>query len=111
VTISGVDLSSLVGRDIVLMEDIIDTGLTMTHLIPTLTDAGAKSVRVAALLEKRTDRSCGFKAHFVGFSIPDAFVVGCGLDYEEAFREMPHICVINDKGVGHFKGFHGKLAK
>ena len=59
--------------------------------------------RVAALLEKRTSRSCGFKADFVGFSVPDAFVVGYNLDYNEAYREMPHICVINAAGIAYFK--------
>jgi hypothetical protein len=80
-----------------------DTGLTMTKLIPQLLAAGAASVRVAALLEKRTPHSCGFKADFVGFSVPDAFVVGYNLDYNEAFREMPHICVINAAGIDFFR--------
>ena len=58
---------------------------------------------VASLLEKRTPRACGFKADFVGFSVPDAFVVGYNLDYNEAFREMPHICVINAAGIDFFR--------
>lgn len=103
VRVSGVDLKTVVGRDIILAEDIIDTGLTMTKLIPQLLEAGAKSVRVAALLEKRTPHSCGFKADYVGFSVPNAFVVGYNLDYNEAFREMPHICVINDAGIEFFR--------
>ncbi len=103
VTISGIDMKTLAGRDIIIVEDIIDTGLTMTRLIPELEKHGIKSVRVAALLEKRTAKSCGFKADFVGFSVPDAFVVGYNLDYNEAFREMPHICIINDVGIEHFK--------
>ena len=86
----------------ILAEDIIDTGLTMTKLVPLLLEAGAASVRVASLLEKRTPRACGFKGDFVGFSIPDAFVVGYALDYNEAFREMPHICIISQKGIEHF---------
>lgn len=81
----------------------------MTKLIPMLTAAGARSVRVASLLEKRTPRSCGFKADFVGFSVPDHFVVGYGLDYNEAFREMTHICVIAPAGIAHFKA-HPTLA-
>ena len=92
-------MKTLAGRDLVLLEDIIDTGLTMSRLIPLLKEAGAASVRVASLLEKRTTRSCGFKADFVGFSVPDAFVVGYNLDYNEAYREMPHIAVINAAGI------------
>ena len=87
----------------ILAEDIIDTGLTMTKLVPLLLEAGAASVRVASLLEKRTPRACGFKGDFVGFSIPDAFVVGYALDYNEAFRDMPHICVINEAGKDVFR--------
>ncbi len=64
------------GRDLIIVEDIIDTGTTMSKLIPALEEYGPKSVRVAALLEKRTPKSCGFKADYVGFSVPDAFVVG-----------------------------------
>ena len=82
-----------------------NTGTTMSKLIPALEAFGPKSVRVAALLEKRTHKSCGFKADFVGFSVPDLFVVGHNLDYNEAFREMPHICIINDAGIAHFKDF------
>jgi len=103
VAVSGIDLRSVAGRDLVLAEDIIDTGLTMTKLLPQLRAAGARSVRVAALLEKRTPHACGFRADFVGFSVPDAFVVGYNLDYNEAFREMPHICVINQAGIDYFR--------
>ena len=78
-------------------------GLTMSKLIPMLSEQGPKSVRVAALLEKRTPKSCGFKADYVGFSIPDAFVVGYNMDYNEAYRDMPHLCVINAAGIDFFR--------
>lgn len=96
-------MKTLVGRDIIVVEDIIDTGLTMTKLVPELMAHGPTSVRVAALLEKRTEKSCGFKGDYVGFSVPDAFVVGYNLDYNEAFRDLPPICIINEKGVEFFK--------
>ena len=54
------------------------------------------AIRVASLVEKRTDRSNGFKADYVGFSIPDKFVVGYGLDYNQVYRDMMHIAVINE---------------
>ena len=55
------------------------------------------------MLEKRTARSCGFKAHYVGFSVPDLFVIGYNMDYNEAFRELPHVCIINQTGIQRFK--------
>ena len=103
VAISGIDMKTLQGRDVIVLEDIIDTGITMTALLPELKKHGPKSIRVGALLEKRTHKSCGFKADYVGFSVPDAFVVGYNLDYNEAFRDMPHICIINEAGIGHFR--------
>lgn len=73
----GLDLTHLKGRNVLLCEDIIDTGTTMSKLVPYLESFGPTSVRVATLLEKRTPKSIGFKGDFVGFSIPDKFVVGC----------------------------------
>ena len=110
VTISGADLSELKDRHVILCEDIIDTGLTMTKLLPELQKYGPSSVKVASLLEKRTERSCGYKADYVGFSIPDAFVVGYCLDYNEVFRDLNHICVINNEGIAKYKdGYKGSL--
>ena len=103
VTISGIDMKTLVGRDLIVVEDIIDTGVTMTQLIPELKKHAPTSVRVSALLEKRTHKSNGFKGDYVGFSVPDSFVVGYNLDYNEAFRDMPHICIINGAGIEHFR--------
>ena len=77
----------------------------MSKLIPMLMEHGPKSVRVASLLEKRTQRSCGFKADYVGFSVPDAFVVGYNMDYNEAYRDMPHLCVINQAGIDFFRSY------
>ena len=62
------------------------------------------SLKVATLLEKRTVRSCGFKADYCGFSIPDKFVIGYNIDYNEAFRDMGHLCVISQKGIDAFAG-------
>jgi hypoxanthine phosphoribosyltransferase len=75
----------------------------MAKLIPLLREYAPSSVRVASLLEKRTTKSCGFKADYVGFSIPDAFVVGYNMDYNEAYRDMPHLCVINGAGIDFFR--------
>jgi len=68
----------------------------MTKLIKYLEDGvQPASIRVASLTEKRTERSCGFQADYVGFSIPDKFIVGHGIDYNEAYREMGHIGIVN----------------
>ena len=107
--ISGIDLKTLKGRDLIIVEDIIDTGITMKALIPHLQACEPRSVRVSSLLEKRTTRSNGFKGDYVGFSVPDAFVVGYNMDYNEGFRDMPHLCVINGEGIEYFKS-HAVLA-
>ena len=103
VTVSGIDLNTLVGKEVLLVEDIIDTGVTMTKLLPLLQQHQPASIKVASLLEKRTEKSCGYQGDYVGFSIPDAFVVGYCLDYNEIFRDLEHICVINQKGIDHWK--------
>lgn len=103
VEISGVELEKLCGKEVVLVEDIIDTGKTMAKLIPHLEQYKPASIRVASLLEKRIGiQKPTFKADFVGFSIPNKFVIGYCLDYNDIFRELEHICVINEEGIEQF---------
>lgn len=91
------DLDTAVeGRDILIIEDIIDTGLTLSFLIATLQTRGARSVRLAALLDKHERRERNVKVDYVGFRIPDAFVVGYGLDYAERYRNLPFIAVLKN---------------
>lgn len=78
-----------------IVEDIIDTGATMVKLLDRLALVEPKSVRVTSLLIKKTSRSNGYIPDYVGFAIPDAFVVGYALDYNEYFRDLDHICVIS----------------
>ena len=87
------------GRDILVVEDIVDTGLTLTFLIGSLHQRGAKSVRLAALLDKFERRERDVKIDYCGFRIPDAFVVGYGLDYAERYRNLPYIAVIKDPSL------------
>src|SRR5215213_3828050 len=87
------------GRDILIVEDIVDTGLTLSFLIGSLHQRGAKSVRLAALLDKHERRERDVKIDYCGFQIPDAFVVGYGLDYAERYRNLPYIAVIKDPGL------------
>lgn len=78
-----------------IVEDIIDTGATMVKLLNKLKQYSPASVKVTSLLIKKTDRSNGYIPDYVGFAIPDAFVVGYALDYNEYFRDLDHICVIS----------------
>lgn len=97
-------LEALNGKDVLFVEDIIDTGLSMVKLLEYFGEnAKCPSLATATLLEKRTHRSNGFRADFIGFSIPDHFVIGYGLDYNEKFRDMSHICVISDDGIEKYK--------
>jgi hypoxanthine phosphoribosyltransferase len=84
------------GRDILIVEDIVDTGLTLSFLINILHQRGARSVRLAALLDKWERREREVQIDYCGFRIPDAFVVGYGLDYAERYRNLPFIAVIKD---------------
>lgn len=80
------------------MSSLADTGRTMQKLLETMKHHKPLTVRVASLLVKRTPLSCGYKPDFTGFEIPNHFVVGYALDYNEYFRDLPHVCVINDAG-------------
>ncbi len=89
---------SMIGKNVVLVEDILDTGLTMTYLKKLLMARQPKSFRIAALLDKPSRRKQPIHADYVGFSIPDEFVVGYGLDYAEKYRNLPDICVVPREG-------------
>lgn len=84
------------GRDILVVEDIVDTGLTLTYLLENLKSRGAASVKLAALLDKRDRRQKEVPIDYLGFQIPDHFVVGYGLDYAERYRNLPFIAVLKD---------------
>ena len=86
------------GRDVLIVEDIVDTGLTLSCLVKVLRERGPASLRVCAFLDKKERRQVPFEADYVGFSIPDAFVVGYGLDYNENFRFLPDVCVLHHIG-------------
>ncbi|MBR0367228.1 MAG: hypoxanthine phosphoribosyltransferase [Clostridia bacterium] len=91
------DLSgSIEHRDAVIVEDIIDSGFTLSYLSRMLSARGAKSIRICTLLDKPARRAPGItlKADYSGFEIEDAFVVGYGLDYDEAYRNLPYIGVL-----------------
>ncbi|KAJ3045912.1 hypoxanthine phosphoribosyltransferase 1 [Rhizophlyctis rosea] len=92
------DLKSFKGKDLLIVEDIVDTGRTMVALVSKLREYEPASVKVVSLLLKKTDRSNRYVPDYVGFSIPDLFVVGYCLDYNEYFRDLDHIAVISEHG-------------
>jgi hypoxanthine phosphoribosyltransferase len=81
-------------KNVILVEDILDTGLTLTYLKKMLGNRQPKALRVAALLDKPSRRKMPIQGDYIGFSIPDEFVVGYGLDYAERYRNLPDICVV-----------------
>ena len=88
------DLSSPIeDKDVIIIEDIIDTGLTMHYLLDMLAVRQPRSMSVCTLLDKPSNREVEMSADYVGFSIPDEFVVGYGLDLAERYRNLPHIAV------------------
>ncbi|MEK5141298.1 hypoxanthine phosphoribosyltransferase [Paenibacillus sp. FSL M7-0134] len=86
--------ASVEGRDVLIVEDIIDSGLTLTHLIELLKNRNANSVCVVTLFDKPARRTVNLEADYTGFTLPDAFVVGYGLDYAEHYRNLPYIGVL-----------------
>jgi len=91
------DLDSAVeGRDVVIVEDIVDTGLTLTYLQDIIRARSPRHLRTACLLSKPSRRKIDVKVEYIGFTIEDKFVVGYGLDYAEQYRNLPYIAVIDD---------------
>jgi hypoxanthine phosphoribosyltransferase len=84
------------GHNIIIVEDIVDTGLTLTQVYRIFTDRGARSVRVATLLEKPGNSKYERKLDYVGFQIPNSFVVGYGLDFAQRYRNLPDIRILNE---------------
>lgn len=82
------------GRDILIVEDIIDSGLTLSYLIDVLERRNAHSVKVVTLFDKPHRRTVGLEPDYKGFLIPDAFIVGYGLDYGERYRNLPYVGVL-----------------
>ena len=87
---------SMQGKNVILVEDILDTGLTFSFLRKLLLARKPRTLKFAALLDKPSRRQMPVQADYVGFQIPDEFVVGYGLDYAERFRNLPDICVFSE---------------
>jgi hypoxanthine phosphoribosyltransferase len=87
--------SSIEGLNVVLVEDILDTGLTLSYLLRVLEQRKPKALKVAALLDKPSRRLKDVKGNYVGFTIPNEFVVGYGLDYAERYRNLKDVCILS----------------
>jgi len=95
------DLSKPIeGRHVIVVEDIIDTGLTLNYLLKYLADKGPASVSIVCLLDKPARRLAEIPIDYIGFTIPDRFVIGYGLDYDERYRNLPYIGVLKPSVYG-----------
>lgn len=86
--------TSVEGRDILIVEDIIDSGLTLNYLVELFKYRKAKSIKIVTLLDKPTGRKVDIVPDLTGYTVPDAFVVGYGLDYAERYRNLPYIGIL-----------------
>ena len=87
--------ASITGRDVILVEDIVDTGITLDCLLESLQDEKPASLEVCALLDKKSRRQVEVPIRYIGFEIPDEFVVGYGLDYNQRYRNLPYVASMN----------------
>jgi len=98
------DLNLLSGKHLLIIEDIIDTGVTMVALKKELEKFQPKTIHVVSLFTKRRkDKKCIFKPDYSGFEVPDHFIVGYALDYNEYFRDLEHICVMKESGIRKYQ--------
>jgi hypoxanthine phosphoribosyltransferase len=82
------------GQPVILVEDIVDTGLTLTHIVKNLESKGPESLRICALIDKLERRDIDVSIDYCGFKINEGFLVGYGLDYDEKYRHLPDICIL-----------------
>ena len=86
------------GKDVLLVEDIVDSGLTVQYLIKTLSKLKPKSIKVCTLLSKPERRTIDVPLEYIGFKIPNKYVVGYGLDYQQKYRNLPYLAVLDMEG-------------
>ncbi len=92
--------NSIDGRDLIIVEDILDSGVTLSYLMKVLTARGANSIRLCTLLSKPDRRKIDVHIDYLGFEIPDEFVVGYGLDFAEKYRNLPYIGILKPSVYG-----------
>ncbi|WP_026895566.1 hypoxanthine phosphoribosyltransferase [Clostridiisalibacter paucivorans] len=89
--------TSIEGKDILIVEDIIDSGLTLNYLVDILKSRGPNSVKICTLLDKPEGRQAPVEVDYMGFDVPNEFVVGYGLDFAEKYRNLPYIAVLKEE--------------
>ena len=95
------DLSSPIkGKNIIVVEDIIDTGVTLSYLKKLLSSREPKSLKICSLLDKPSRRKVEFEGDYIGFVIENEYVVGYGLDYNQKLRHLPEVCVLSPEVYG-----------
>ena len=87
--------ADLAGKDLLIVEDILDTGVTLSNLVPMLKMRNPNSVKICTILDKPSRRKADIQPDYEGFQVPDEFVVGYGLDYDEKYRNLPYVGVLN----------------
>lgn len=92
--------ADIAGRDVILVEDIVDTGITLDCLLESLQSEQPASLEVCTLLDKKSRRVVEAPIRYVGFEIPDEFVVGYGLDYNQQYRNLPHVASMSPAAIG-----------
>uniref|UniRef100_A0A8R1XPV7 Hypoxanthine phosphoribosyltransferase n=1 Tax=Onchocerca volvulus TaxID=6282 RepID=A0A8R1XPV7_ONCVO len=93
----------LENKNVLIVEDIVDSGVTMVQLLKKLDEMKVKQKWTAVLLSKRCKREFEVQEDFIAFDIPDKFVVGFGLDYNQKYRDLGHICIMSDAGIEKYK--------
>jgi hypoxanthine phosphoribosyltransferase len=91
--------TDVAGREILIVEDIVDTGRTLEKIVELLATRHPRSVKICSLLKKRIDGNSAIPVDYLGFTIDDHFVVGYGLDYAESYRNLPYIAILEDSSV------------
>lgn len=89
--------ASIENKDLLIVEDIVDSGLTLSYLMDLLKSRGIKSIKVCSLLEKPENKISKVNVDYIGFQVPDEFVVGYGLDYAQKYRNLPYIGVLKEE--------------
>jgi hypoxanthine phosphoribosyltransferase len=98
--------SSIEGKDVLIVEDIVDSGLTLNYLLRNLRARSPRSLEVCALLVKPGRRQIELPIRYVGFEIPNRFVVGYGLDLDQRFRNLPYVAALDGDSAPHDEGLH-----
>ena len=106
-TINSDLMLDISGRDVLLVDDIFDTGHTLVGVLGKMHDFKPASVRTAVLLRKKARQEVDFHPDFVGFDIPDEFVVGYGLDYEDMYRNLPHLAALDESDIAQHTAHRG----